>query len=138
MALIVDASVAVAWAIDNEGETITRGALASALNEGFAAPHHFPIEVANGLLRAERKDRVSRNDIDVFLLDLSKMTMRLDTPIDLDRLRDVLTLGRRYMITAYDAAYVELALRTSLPLATRDSAMAQAAAKAGVKLFSAG
>jgi predicted nucleic acid-binding protein len=42
------------------------------------------------------------------------------------------------MITAYDAAYVELALRTSLPLATRDSAMAQAAAKAGVKLFSAG
>jgi predicted nucleic acid-binding protein len=138
MALIVDASVAVAWAIDNEGEAITRGALASALNEGFAAPHHFPIEVANGLLRAERKDRVSRNDIDVFLLDLSKMTMRLDTPIDLDRLRDVLTLGRRYMITPYDAAYVELALRTSLPLATRDSAMAQAAAKAGVKLFSAG
>jgi predicted nucleic acid-binding protein len=137
MALIVDASVAVAWAIDAEAEPMTRAALALSVKGGFLAPHHFPIEVAHGLLRAERKERAGRNEIDIFLLDLSKMTMKLDQPMDLDRLRTVLTVGRRYMLTAYDAAYLELALRMTMPLATRDKAMAQAAAKAGAKLFSA-
>lgn len=135
MALIVDASVAVAWAVDTQADPLTRAALATAAVEGFFAPHHFPVEVAHGLLRAERHERASRNDIDIFLLDLKTMKMKLDDPTDLNRLDTILTLGRRHMLTGYDAAYLELALRNTLPLATRDKALAQAAAKAGAKLF---
>ena len=135
MALIVDASVAVAWAIETQATALTRASLIAATAEGFLAPHHFPIEVAHGLLRAERHERASRNEIDVFLLDLKRMEMRLDEPIDLDRLNAVVTLGRRYMLTGYDAAYLELAMRTGLPLATRDSALATAAKRAGANMF---
>ena len=135
MALIIDASVAVAWAVDTQADPVTRAALATAATDGFLAPHHFPVEVAHGLLRAERHDRASRNDIDLFLLDLKKMKMKLDGPIDLDRLDAILTLGRRYMLAGYDAAYLEIALRTTLPLATRDKALKQAAQKAGAKVF---
>ena len=63
--------------------------------------------------------------------------MRLDEPVDLERLDQIVTLGRRYMLSGYDAAYLELALRTGLPLATRDAALVRAAKAAGVALFSA-
>jgi predicted nucleic acid-binding protein len=137
MALIVDSSVAVAWAIDTQANELTRASLVAVIDEGFVAPHHFPIEVAHNLLRAERLHRASRNEIDIFLLDLKKLSMRLDEPIDLERLDQVVTLGRRYMLSGYDAAYIELALRTGLPLATRDAALAAAAEKADVVLFTA-
>jgi predicted nucleic acid-binding protein len=135
MALIVDASVAVAWAVETQAEPMTRSALTTAIAEGFHVPHHFPIEVAHVLLRAERNERASRNDIDLFLLDLRKMKMRLDEPSNLDRLDAILTLGRRYMLTGYDAAYLEMVLRMRMPIATRDKALAQAIVKSGAQLF---
>lgn len=135
MALIVDASVAVAWAIEARASPHTRRSLIVATGEGFLAPHHFPIEVAHGLLRAERHERASRNEIDVFLLDLKQMRMTLDDPMRMDRIDDILALARRYMLTGYDAAYLELALRTKLPLATRGKALGAAAEKAGATLF---
>ncbi len=137
MALIIDASVAIAWAIEAQANELTRASLVSVIADGFIAPHHFPIEVAHGLLRAEQRHRASRNDNDIFLLDLKKLTMRLDEPVDLERLDQIVTLGRRYMLSGYDAAYLELALRTGLPLATRDAALVRAAKAAGVALFSA-
>ena len=137
MALIVDASVALAWALDTQADPMTRSALAIATAEGFLAPHHFSIEVAHGLLRAERNERAFRNEVDIFLLDLRKMKIRLDEPFSPVRLDSIITLGRRYMITGYDAAYLDIALRTRLPLATRDKALAQATVKAGGTLFGA-
>jgi predicted nucleic acid-binding protein len=137
MALIVDASVAVAWALETQTTPLTRTALIAATGEGFVAPHHFPIEVAHGLMRAERHERISRNDIDVFLFDLKQMRMSLDAPMRMDRVDDIVVLARRYMLSGYDAAYLELALRIKLPLATRDKALATAADKAGAILFQA-
>jgi predicted nucleic acid-binding protein len=137
MALIVDSSVAIAWAIDTQANPMTRAALVAAIDSGFVAPHHFPIEVAHNLLRAERRDRASRNEIDMFLLDFHRLDMRLDDPIDRNRFGAIITLGRRYMLSAYDAAYLELALRVAWPLATRDQALAGAVTKAGATLFTA-
>ena len=136
MALIVDSSVVLAWALDTQANPLTRMSLVKAITEGFMAPHHFPIEVANGLLRAERQHRASRNENDLFLLELKKMDFQLDEPIDADRLDTIVTLGRQYMLSGYDAAYLELALRTRLPLATRDNALSEATKKAGGVLFS--
>jgi predicted nucleic acid-binding protein len=136
MALIVDSSVVLAWALDTEANAMTRMALVKVIAEGFMAPHHLAIEVANGLLRAERHDRASRNKNDLFLLDFKKMDIQLDEPIDADRLDTIVTLGRQYMLSGYDAAYLELALRTRLPLATRDNALGEAIKKAGGVLFS--
>jgi predicted nucleic acid-binding protein len=87
-----------------------------------------------GSSRAERHERASRNEIDLFLLDLKQMHIRLDEPIDIGRAADLITLARRYMLSGHDAAYLDLALRTKLPLATRDGALAAAAERAGVAL----
>jgi len=133
--MIADASVAIAWAIETQATPLTRASLVYAIEHGFTAPHHFPIEIANGLLRAERMNRAGRNDIDQFMLDFSKLKLQLDQPADSGRLSAIVTLGRRYMLSGYDAAYLELALRLGLPLATRDKALAQAAEKAGATLF---
>lgn len=135
MALIVDSSVAVAWAIDTQADSMTRAALLAAIDGGFIAPHHFPIELAHNLLRAERRDRASRNEIDLFLLDFHRLEMRLDNPLDRERFDAIMTLARRYMLSAYDAAYLELALKSALPLATRDKALAEAVTKSGATLF---
>jgi predicted nucleic acid-binding protein len=71
---------------------------------GFIAPHHFPIGLAHNLLRAERRDRASRNEIDLFLLDFHRLEMRLHNPLDRERFEAIMTLGCRYMLSAYDAA----------------------------------
>ena len=135
MAFVADASIVLAWALETQATPLTRASLVKANEQGFVAPHHFPIEVAYGLIRAERHQRASRNEIDLFLLDLKRMRIRLDDPIDIARSEDLITLARRYALSGHDAAYLDLALRTALPLATRDGALAAAADRAGIALI---
>lgn len=133
---VVDASVTMAWCFENQADDYTRSALRALSRGRAAAPHLWLLEVANSLVVTERRERFLPGDSDEFLLMIATL------PIDIDTvaagtmwLREVLSLARANALTTYDAAYLELAKRKGLPLATRDASLRRAANRIGVKLF---
>jgi len=92
-------------------------------------------EVANGLLRGERQGMIPPAQTAFFLNDLSQANIEADTESPPSRQARVLALARTHGLTAYDATYLELALRLSLPLATLDDDLRNAAQGEGVPLL---
>jgi predicted nucleic acid-binding protein len=131
MPFVVDASIAVAWAL-KEVHPKASVALARIGNEGGVVPGLWWFELRNGLLVGERRGRLTEHDTAFFLRRVSRL------PLTVDRTPDetaVLTLVRRHRLTVYDAAYLDLALREALALATLDEELATAARAEGVPLI---
>ena len=137
---VLDASVTMSWLL-GDARTADRSYAETVLDAlkdpGTRArvPVTWGLEVANVVARAETKTLVVEAQSNAFL------EMLRDAPIDADdstlarALTDTLHLARRYGLSAYDASYLELALRAGLPLATLDIDLAKAAHKAGVARF---
>ena len=132
-ALVIDSSIAAAWCFSDERTDYTNGVLRAVSNsfEAFA-PRLWAYEMRNSVLMGFRRKRISRDDAQEFLDSLRDLPIRLSDPVSYD---DVFALAERHSLTVYDAAYVELALREGLPLATLDRPMSSAALKAGVRPF---
>lgn len=136
-AFVLDASVAVAWCFDDES-TPAAWALLDRLR---TAPGHVPtlwaLEIGNILLGAERRRRITRARTTEFLEILGALDIRADADVQPRALWVVLPLAREQDLTAYDASYLELAMRLGLPLATKDRALARAATKLRVDVLAA-
>jgi predicted nucleic acid-binding protein len=134
---VIDASVTVAWCFDDESTTFTEGILdlLSAGAEGVA-PGIWPMEVANALLVAERRKRISVAQVTALLGRIIQLPVSVETIAPDRAFSQVLSVARQHQLTEYDAAYVELALRKGLPFATLDDKLRQAARTAGIKLVS--
>ena len=131
MPLVVDCSVAAAWALADERTPWTAAALQTVTIEGGLAPSLFWIEIRNILVVNERRGRINPKDSDQFLADLSAI-IRFDiAPVD----ADVMSLARAHNLTVYDATYLELAQRRALPLATLDRELIGAASQINVELW---
>jgi len=133
--MVLDASVAVAWCFEDESTPFTEGVL-DLLSAGteVLAPAIWPFEVANALLVAERRKRVTLAQVTALLRRIAGLPISIE-PVETRRaLEQVLAVARQQNLTEYDAAYLELALRTGLPLATLDANMKQAAKLAAVEL----
>jgi predicted nucleic acid-binding protein len=129
MVLVVDASVAVAWAFDDEDHPAARRALVRLDTEEAIAPELWWFELRNALIVNERRGRYTAAETAGFLRMVSRLPIAIDhAPVE----DDVLVLARRHRLTFYDAVYLELALRLAVPLATIDSALARAGAAEGV------
>jgi predicted nucleic acid-binding protein len=101
--------------------------------EGIA-PGIWPLEVANALLVAERRKRISVAQVTALLGRIVQLPVSVEA-IEPDRaFSQVLSVARQHQLTEYDAAYLELALRKGLPFATLDDRLRQAARKAGIRL----
>lgn len=133
--LVVDASVAGGWFIGDESSSYTDAALAVVADSGAHAPGIWPYEIANMLAVAERRERATPQDVSEALRLLSALPVAIDSPHAMSALPRLLRLARDYGLTAYDAAYLDLALRTGSALATRDAELRRAAEQAGVSLF---
>jgi len=134
---VLDASVAVVWCFDDETTPFTEGVLDlfSAGGEGVT-PAVWPLEVANALLVAERRKRISMAQVTALLSRIAQLHISVE-PVGPDRaFGQILSVARQQQLTEYDAAYVELALREALPLATLDDKLRQAARLAGIRLVS--
>jgi len=134
---VLDASVAVAWCFDDETTPFTEGIL-DLLSAGAEAvtPAIWPLEVANALLVAERRKRISVAQVTALLRRIAQLPISVEGA-DLDRAFDqVLSVARQQQLSEYDAAYVELALRATIPLATLDGQIRQAARGVGIALVS--
>ena len=135
---VLDASMTLAWLFprhDPAEAALADQALDELDYEEFAVPAIWYDEVANALLRGERKGLVTLSQTTAFLgeLDLADIESETDSP----RLRQsvVMALARSHGLTAYDAMYLELALRRGAPLATFDQQLAEAIRKAGGRVF---
>jgi predicted nucleic acid-binding protein len=134
--LVLHASVAVAWCFDDEATPLTEGIL-DLLAKGttVVVPAVWPLEIANAMLSAERKKRINVARATAFLGRVKAFPILIDS-IPIGRgFDEILSVGRQHGLTANDAAYLELALRQALPLATLDDDLRRSASTAGVDLL---
>ena len=129
----MDASVAMAWCFEDEETEATDIVLDRLRDDDAAVPAIWPLEVANVLLVAERRDRLSEAQASRFLELLTQLPIEVDeAPHDLAA---IVAAGRRHELSSYDASYLVLAERLGAPLATLDRRLAKAAERAGVELL---
>lgn len=135
MSFVLDNSVALAWCFEDEQTPSVMDLLDRVAETGASAPLLWPLEALNGLLMAERRrrlDAAKRAQLAAFLRDLPIV---LD-PDTADRAWDATArLAERFKLSAYDAAYLELAQRRRLPLASLDQALRDAAGAVGVEVL---
>lgn len=103
-------------------------------NAEAIAPSIWPFEVANALLVGEWQNRISLAQVTLLLKRLSDLPIALDPARTENAFERILPFARQERLTEYDAAYLELAIREGLPLATLDADLRRAARKAGVRL----
>jgi predicted nucleic acid-binding protein len=134
---VLDCSVALAWCFPDEKTDQSRALLRS-LKEGSAVvPSLWFLEVSNAILVGERRGRLSRAMGAQALRLLGRLPIELDDRPGFPLAHDLLALAREHRLSSYDAAYLEVALRLSLPLASLDRHLQAAAKKAGVRLLGA-
>lgn len=130
---VLDASLAIAWCFDDESTTFTESILdLLAAGSEATVPAIWPLEVANTLLAAERRNRCTVAAVTASLARLAQLPIsveRADTDHAFGR---IAPLARHQRLTSYDAAYLELALREGLPFATLDQRLRGAARTLGI------
>lgn len=134
MPFVLDASVAAAWLFPEEGTAAATAAARRLEDDVALVPALFWFEIRNVVLVGERRGRLTAADSGRFLARLD------DLPLDVDRTPAgavLCALARSHALSAYDAAYLELAQRRAVPLATLDHRLAAATAAEGVELFDA-
>lgn len=137
-AFVPDASVTLPWCFEDERTSFTESLLNRIrAREEAMVPSHWPAEVLNSLVQAKKRGRVPEENIQRFLRDLSSFPILVDHERSLTVWERVRRLAETHRLTAYDAAYLELAQRTGLPLATLDRELQKAARAEKVPLLEA-
>ena len=134
--MVIDSSITLAWLLSDERPALATATLHQVAEAGACVPSLWRLEVANALQAAVRRKRIDPAFRDASLRDLGALEIRIDAETDLHVWTDTLLIAQRFGLTLYDAAYLELALRSGEPLATLDTALATAARQAGVAVGS--
>ncbi len=136
---VLDASIALAWAVDHPEPASAREIRLSFLTGQLAiVPSLWVLEIANGLVQAERRAKLGLAEVErARALYESMMSNYIEVQSDSPQsgFRDIQEIARKYQLTAYDSAYLFLALERHLPLATLDGPLIAAAQKSGVPVL---
>ena len=132
MTFVVDASMAAAWILPDERDLLSEALLEQVETEGGAIPSIFWHEIRNILLKVERRGRSQPAATDAALGRLRRLKLDLVENGDDDV---ILRLGRHHNLSAYDAAYLDIAIRCGFPLVTADRRLASATLAAGATLL---
>lgn len=135
MTFVLDASITLAWFHKDERTGALEGLLLQATQSGPWAPSLWPLEVANGLQQSMRRGRITLVQRNAALSALALMPVAIDPETGIQAWSTTLELSTQFTLTVYDAAYLELAIRRGLPLATLDRELRAAASAAGVPLL---
>ena len=130
MTIVIDTSITMAWCFEDEATPVAEEVLDQLRDGDAVVPSLWQLEVANVLLVAERRGRISEAQASRFVGLLEQLPIRVDT--DGVDMTSVLSVGRRHGLSAYDACYLVLAERRGAPRATLDAALATAGRTAGV------
>ena len=129
---VIDASIALSWCFEDEATPETDRLFELVRDEGAVVPSLWHLELANVLLQAERRKRISAEDVATRLRLISVLPITTDRETSAKAWQDTLSIARVEGLTIYDAAYLELAIRLGVSLMTKDDQLAKAAKRRGV------
>ena len=134
-AFVLDCSVAVAWFFEDEADAYAEGIEDALTSSDAVVPSLWPLEVGNALLMGERRKRTTEAKVTQFVGLLRALPIVVDVETTTRAWSDVMNLARGQKLSTYDAAYLELAMRRGIPLATIDDDLKKAAKLVGVSLY---
>jgi predicted nucleic acid-binding protein len=137
MSLVLDSSVTMARVYADETTDAVREVFERLSQSGAWVPSFWRLEIANALAMGIRRNRHDRAFLEKTLADLAYLPIHIDPETGRQAWGATVRLADRHRLTIYDAAYLELALRRNLPLATLDRQLREAAASAGIGLLGA-
>ncbi|MGZ6298061.1 MAG: type II toxin-antitoxin system VapC family toxin [Parachlamydiaceae bacterium] len=132
-AFVLDCSVTISWFMPDE--SFDFNFLNKVSKEGAIVPSLWSLEIGNVLLMSERKMRITLEQRQKALHVLTELPIIVDTMTSNNAWLETMELAERYNLTLYDASYLELSLRRSLPLATFDKQLKKAAGLSGVSIL---
>ena len=133
---VLGASVALAWSFKDEVSPYATFIVRSARSARAVAPVIWPLEVNNALISAVRRERIDELVANRIRDTLDRLPVDIDSEIAVASLgQRILRLGIEHGLSAYDASYLELAMRRGLPLATQDERLLRAAGAAGIEIL---
>ena len=132
---VMDASITLTWCFSEEATSSTKSLLERMETNIAYVPSIWPLEVSNILLAAERKKRITYAGIMYFLTLLKNIKIQVDSETGDRSFHEILSLAHTEQLTTYDAAYLELAMRLGLPLATKDRDLHKSAKRLGVHML---
>jgi len=135
VSLVLDSSATLAWVHGDERTEAIERLFDRIVAEGAVVPDLWHLEIANSLTMAVRRGRVDVDFRTGVLADLADLPIRVDSQTRARAFAATVVLADTHRLSVYDAAYLELAIRLVLPLATLDRALAVAAVTAGVPLL---
>ncbi len=134
---VLDGSVTMAWYFADESNVYADAVLSDLESARALVPSHWKLEVANTVLVGERRKRSTEAQAAAWLGILESLAIEVDDETTSHAWSGTLALARSQNLSAYDAAYLELAMRRGLPLATLDAKLKAAASAVGVALHPA-
>lgn len=134
---VLDCSMTMAWCFEDEAQPRADAVLGLLADGEALVPGLWSLEVANVLAVCERRERITAARMDEFVGMLGSLPIRIDDQTARRALDRTLALARAEQLSAYDAAYLELALREACPLATLDATLSRTAAKLGIVVLPA-
>lgn len=134
MQFVLDCSVAISWCLVDENNDYANSILVMMSDCEAFVPGIWSLEIANVLLVAQRRNRMTTEQSEEAITLLQSLLIQVDTATDAKALSTTFALGRQEGLASYDAAYLELAMRLGLPLATIDTRLAEAATRCNVDL----
>ena len=132
---VLDASVTVSWCFEDERTPATQAVLERLREVTAFVPAIWPLEVGNALLVAERRSRLGPEQTGAILDLLARLPIRFADPVTGPDWMALVVLARNAGLATYDAAYLDLALRSGLPLASTDARLRAAAETRGVQVL---
>jgi predicted nucleic acid-binding protein len=132
---VLDNSIVMAWSFEDETDEYADAVLDRLAKARAVVPALWPLEVSNALLMGERRKRSTEANTIAWTGILSALPIVIDDETNAHAWSDALNLARGHNLTAYDAGYLELAIRRGLPLATIDGKLKLAAKAVGVAIF---
>jgi len=133
--LIIDCSITMAWCFADEATVETARVQDRLIAEAAVVPSHWFLEVVNVLVTAEKRERIASADVTSFLHLLAALDIQTDHETSTRAFDHLPALCRSHRLTSYDAAYLDLAVRRRLPLASLDDDLRQAAIGLGIEVL---
>jgi len=134
-AIVLDSSVALSWCFEDEASPEMDAIYERVRDEGGIVPSLWHVEVGNVLVQAEKRGRISAAAVAARLESLAQLPISIDIEAPARAWGAIVFLARTEGLTTYDAAYLDLAMRLGLPLATNDRDLADAARRAAVPVL---
>lgn len=135
---VLDNSVTMRWLLESEkpaDQNYAETVLGTLSNTSALVPCLWHLEAVNVLLNAEKREDIAIAEVEKFISQLEKLPIQVDPLTANQAFSRTLTLANAYKLSSYDAAYLELAVRESLPLASLDKNLVKAAEKANVEIY---